>query len=359
MTTGEGKTRVLIVEDEAPMALSLEEGLAELGYAIAGTAAFGEEAVSLCDEYTPDVILMDIKLRKGIDGIEAARIINSRHDIPVIFTTAYSDESDLQRAKGTSPYGYVLKPFNFREIRIAIDLAVSKHEAEKRLERERTIYQRRLQALAIEISRVEDRERNKLAEYIHDHITQKIALAKIQLSESLKGGCLHPETEHSIRLLEEALAETRSMIFDLSPAALFELGLRDTLEWLAGELKRKHGLDVSTERIEDASFNRETMHFIFRSARELLMNASKHSGVSAARVSTETSNGTFRLTVEDSGRGFVQSEDTEGMSFGLFSIQEAARMLEGDLRVESSPARGTKCVVSIPAQGKESRKNGA
>jgi signal transduction histidine kinase len=336
------------------MALSLEEGLSEMGYDIMGITAFGQEAVELCDKSAPDMILMDIKLRKGIDGIEAARIINSRHDIPVVFTTAFSDDADLERAKEVSPYGYVLKPFNFREIRIAIDFAIVKHEAEKRLERERSRYQSKLQALAVEISKVEDRERNKLSEYIHDHITQKIAVAKIHLSEAMKieGSQSSPDIEKSIRLLDEAITEARAMMFDLSPVVLFDLGLKDTLGWLSGQMKRSHGLNVSLGTIDDLDFDRETMHFLFRSARELLVNVAKHAGVSEANMHSFVENGVFSLKIEDNGKGFEKSEDVDDMRFGLFSIQESARSLNGGLHVESTPGKGTMCVIKIPSQGR-------
>lgn len=125
--------RILIVEDEGIAALDLQHRLTIMGHAVEDIVATGEEAVIKAEETHPDLVLMDIMLQGDIDGVQAAEQIHARLDIPVIFLTAYSDENTLQRAKITEPYGYLVKPFKERDLRISIDMALYKHKMEKRL----------------------------------------------------------------------------------------------------------------------------------------------------------------------------------------------------------------------------------
>lgn len=132
-------TSVLIVEDESIVALDLENRLRGLGFEVVGQARSGEVAQSLAKEFLPDVILMDIQIKGPIDGIETARLIREELRIPSIFLTAYSDNESLQRAKESQAYGFLLKPFQERELLIAIELALYKYDAEKEVRHNRRL----------------------------------------------------------------------------------------------------------------------------------------------------------------------------------------------------------------------------
>jgi diguanylate cyclase (GGDEF)-like protein/PAS domain S-box-containing protein len=127
------KTQILVVEDENIVALDIQNQLKRLGYAVQAIATSGEEAIHKAADASPDLILMDIKLKGALDGVEAAEQIRARFDIPVVFLTAYSDEATLQRAKVTKPFGYLLKPFQARELHTTIEMALYKHKMERRL----------------------------------------------------------------------------------------------------------------------------------------------------------------------------------------------------------------------------------
>jgi PAS domain S-box-containing protein len=133
---GPGK-RILIVEDQRLIAADLENTLQRIGYQVAGSVASGEEAVARAIDVCPDLVLMDIRLRGEMDGIQAAEAIRARTDIPIVYLTAYADEETILRAKVTSPFGYVVKPFNERELRAAIEVAIYKHETDRLLADER------------------------------------------------------------------------------------------------------------------------------------------------------------------------------------------------------------------------------
>ncbi|MGF1937922.1 MAG: response regulator [Nostoc sp. ChiQUE02] len=127
------KAKILVVEDEAIVAKDLQYRLNKFGYTVPSIASSGEEAINIAIEISPDLVLMDIKLKGSMDGIEAAQEIYKRLDIPVIYLTAYADEKTLQRAKITEPFGYLLKPFKERELQINIEITLIKHGLEKQL----------------------------------------------------------------------------------------------------------------------------------------------------------------------------------------------------------------------------------
>src|SRR4029453_7063759 len=127
------RVRMLVVEDERIVSMDLQRRLKAMGYEIAGAAVSGEEAIEKAEKLRPDMVLMDIMLDGELDGIQAAEIIRSRFTIPVIYLTAYADSATLERAKITEPFGYILKPFEERELHGHIEIALYKHRMELRL----------------------------------------------------------------------------------------------------------------------------------------------------------------------------------------------------------------------------------
>lgn len=119
---------ILVVEDEIVVAMEIEEKLKSLGYEPLSLCSSGEDAVARVEDRQPDLVLMDIKLDGKLDGIQAAELIRSRHDIPIVYLTAYADEKTLNRAKLTEPFGYLVKPFSEVELRTTIEVALYKHQ---------------------------------------------------------------------------------------------------------------------------------------------------------------------------------------------------------------------------------------
>ncbi|OGF27219.1 hypothetical protein A2331_03550 [Candidatus Falkowbacteria bacterium RIFOXYB2_FULL_34_18] len=124
--------RILIVEDEAIVANDIKNTLEKLNYSVDGILDTGEDVLNIIKEKKLDLILMDVKLKGKIDGIETAKRIKE-FNIPIIYLTAYSDKKTIERAKETMPYGFLLKPFDNQELNSVIQMAIYKHEAEKRL----------------------------------------------------------------------------------------------------------------------------------------------------------------------------------------------------------------------------------
>lgn len=125
--------KILIVEDEAIIAEQLRDTLENLGYAVPSPIRSGREAIDSAEKEHPHLVLMDIKLDGDIDGIDAAQEISNRFNIPVIYLTAYKDDATVERAKQTGPFGFVIKPFNERELDANIQMALQRHELENRI----------------------------------------------------------------------------------------------------------------------------------------------------------------------------------------------------------------------------------
>ncbi len=130
---------ILVVEDDPNVSAVLTARLESLGYQVCGTAETGLEAISGVYRYRPDLVIMDILLKGDMNGIEATAKIAEGSDVPIIYMTCLSDQQIFERAIGTHPYGYIIKPYDINELRSAIEIAVVKHEAAK--ERETLIAQ--------------------------------------------------------------------------------------------------------------------------------------------------------------------------------------------------------------------------
>ena len=127
------KRRIMLVEDEKVVAADIQECVKGLGYEVVGAAASGAEALRLAVSTVPDLVLMDIKLKGALDGIDVAAALYGQLKIPVVYLTAHADAEILERAKQTAPSGYVLKPFDDRTLRTAIELAFDRHRRERQL----------------------------------------------------------------------------------------------------------------------------------------------------------------------------------------------------------------------------------
>ncbi|MBF0566191.1 MAG: response regulator [Nitrospirae bacterium] len=123
--------KVLVVEDENIVAMEIQERLKRLGYTVCGVAAYGDKAIQEANEKNPDVVLMDIRLKGKMDGVEAAEKIQKNLGIPIIYLTANSDDGTFLRAKLTGPFGYILKPFRERDLQTSIEMALYKNKTSR------------------------------------------------------------------------------------------------------------------------------------------------------------------------------------------------------------------------------------
>lgn len=149
------KKRILIVEDEAIIAMHLQSTLDGLGYDTVGLTHNASDAIRACGELRPDIILMDIVIPGGMDGIEAAKIIMNTYDIPVVYLTGNADRQTVLRARETNPYGYVIKPVNAQHLFSTIDTALNRRVLERKLRDSEDQYRRVVENMSDLISSVD------------------------------------------------------------------------------------------------------------------------------------------------------------------------------------------------------------
>jgi PAS domain S-box-containing protein len=230
--------------------------------------------------------------------------------------------------------------------------------AERReAERQIHIYQERLRSLASELSLAEERERRRIAIDLHDQIGQTLALIQIRLQtmrEAVVKGPLAKELDACVELIRQPIHDTRSLVFNLSPPVLYDLGLASAAAWIVDQHQGRRGLKITFEDDEQPKPLDEAVSvLVFRAIRELVTNIVKHAQAKTARVWLRTEDQTLRVGVEDDGRGFASpSPAAQGGAggFGLFSIREQLERIGGSMDIKSSPGAGSRIILSVPLQ---------
>ncbi|MGI6273624.1 MAG: response regulator, partial [Anaerohalosphaeraceae bacterium] len=212
-----------------------------------------------------------------------------------------------------------------------------------------------LSRFASELTLAEQRERNRLAKVLHDHLQQLLVAAKLGLhglSQSITDEEVAGGIKDVYELIKQSIDTSRSLTVELSPTILHEAGLGAGLEWLARWMQHKHGLIVNLQLDEKAQTVREDIRILlFESVRELLFNVVKHAGVTRANVRLARRDDKLEIVVSDEGAGFDprRVHEVDGAAgFGLFSIRERLELLGGSLKIESAPQRGAKFTLIAP-----------
>ncbi len=226
----------------------------------------------------------------------------------------------------------------------------AQRQAQKRL----LDYQKRLRDLTSEMSLTEERERRRLAIELHDQITQKMILFKINLG-TLREEELPPKLagplDEIYQHLDQIIRDTRSLTFDLSSPTLYELGLEAAIrEWLYDEVQQKHGIHTEFEDDEQPKpLDNDIRAVLYRAVRELLVNVVKHARAQKVKVSIGKDNNNVRIVVADDGIGFVPSPQLNKTGgFGFFSIREGLNYLGGSIEIGSKPGQGTHITLIAP-----------
>lgn len=211
-----------------------------------------------------------------------------------------------------------------------------------------------LRALAGELTISEQRERRRLASFLHDHLQQLLVGAKFRLSvlgRSVENGA-KPAAREIEELIDESIKSSRSLTAELSPPILHDAGLNAGLEWLARRMADTQGLFVDLKTEPVGSLPDDLTVLLFESARELLFNIAKHAGTHSACVRLCRIEETLQVIVSDQGVGFdpnsLPPAGEGGRGFGLFSIRERLELFGGKLEIDSAPGRGSRFVISMP-----------
>ncbi len=255
----------------------------------------------------------------------------------------------------THPYSVLFRNMRESEQRLReINETLEQRVAERTLIAEQRAAQ--LRALASELTLTEQRERRRLAQVLHDHLQQILVAAKLKVG-LLKKRIENPEQRDRLvrvdELLDESIGVSRSLTVELSPPVLYDAGFTAAMDWLARQMKEKHGFFVQIEAetgIEPATEDLRIL--LFGAVRELLFNVVKHGGTSEAAVRISSTNGgDLQIVVEDQGVGMTPKANespTRESGFGLFSIRERLELVGGRLEITSSANQGTRIQLTVP-----------
>ena len=225
-------------------------------------------------------------------------------------------------------------------------------EAEEKL----IVYQNQLRSLASQLSLAEERERRRIATELHDRVGQALAISKIKLGE-LRQAASCEQFASSIDIIrkyvEDAIQDTRSLIFEISSPILYELGFESALEWLTEQMQKLHSIEATY--MDDGArkvMDDDIRVLLFQAVNELLVNVVKHARAKSVKVVSRKEGSDIVVVVEDDGIGFditqIGSRWGKNQGFGLFSIRERLNHVNGHLAVESTPGRGTRITLTAP-----------
>jgi PAS domain S-box-containing protein len=227
----------------------------------------------------------------------------------------------------------------------------------KRTEARLQDYQQQLRRLASEISLAEEKERRRIASELHDGTIQNLALAKIKLGELKRDvereGDL-PIFDDIRELLDSSIHDARSLIFELSPPVLYELGLGAAAEWLGEQFQARYGVRCQvTADQRDGPLHVDIEVVLFQVLRELLVNVVKHANAASVDISLRQVKDRLMLRVNDDGDGFDATAVVAGAGggFGLFNIRERLQLLGAGLEIDSGRGTGTRITVTAPLAG--------
>lgn len=358
--------KILVVEDERVVARDIEKRLKKLGYVVPASVASGEEAIQKAAELRPDLVLMDVQLKGQMDGIEAAEHIRATSDTPIIYLTAYADDATLQRAKITEPFGYIVKPFDERDLHVAIEIALRRQLSETAirvaLEKEK------------ELSELKSRFWSMAAHEIRGPMTSILSCAQLleheyhHLSEERRREFLYI-IQRSVRSMDQLLTdllaigrvEGGSLKFDPAP-----LDLEQFCQTLVEEVQFSAGLNHSIVfshqgHCESVWMDQKLLRHILVN---LISNAIKYSPQnSPVFFDLSCVEQVVTLQVRDTGIGipsdmkehlfepFQRASNVgniQGTGLGLTMVKRCLDLHGGNIVVESEVDVGTSVTIKIP-----------
>jgi signal transduction histidine kinase len=365
---------ILIVEDESIIALDIQSSLTHAGYEVVAIATCAAEALENVAQFQPDLVLMDIRLRGEMDGVETAEKIRQNFHLPVVYLTAHADENTLNRAKITEPFGYILKPFEDRDLITTIEIALSRHKAEAAiqvsLDKEREIHELKSRFVSV----VSHEFRNplnailfstELLERYGDQLTvdkkstylQRIQLSVRRMNQLLNEVLLVGETEAGKLQYKPKPIDLVQFCKNLIEEIKLSQAKNCTIE-----LKYK---DISThspkDSIQHPCLDEKLLQHILTN---LLSNAVKYSPQGESiLIDLICNQENVIFHIQDQGIGIPASDQAQlfnsfhrasnvhgipGTGLGLSIVKQCVDLHGGKIEVASEVGKGTTFIVTLP-----------
>ncbi len=373
-----GAAKILVVEDEGPVGLDIQLTLEDMGYVVTSVAPEASEALGRVEREAPDLIVMDIQLLGDMDGIEAAHEVRDRFGIPVLFLTAFADSGTINRAREAGAYGYLLKPFESRELRAMVEVALCKHrlEADRRQLDERIQRAQRLESLRTMAGGIAHRFNNalhavlgNLAFALEDapssgptrrflRESEKAARKAVELSNLMLSFTGHGVVQSQEIEVSAFVEQAKELVESLTPSAVvLELELAEGLPCvLADPQQLKQILLALAQNAKEALGDRSGTITIRTSVMEcgaeylatLLAKEALTEGPYISLEIVDTGCGMSEETVQRVFDPFFSTKFT-GRGLGLASVLGIVHAHRGAVKVHSEWQRGTIVKVLLPA----------
>ncbi|MGC1247204.1 MAG: ATP-binding protein [Spirulinaceae cyanobacterium] len=357
--------KILVVEDELIVAKNLTRSLEKQGYHVTGVASSGKLAIEKARETQPNLVLMDITLQGDLDGIETAEIISSQLHIPIIYMTAHADDSTLDRAKRTGPYGYLVKPFKPQDTKTTIEMALAKHSADQ--QRETILLEEK------ELNTLKTRFLSMAAHDLRTPLTAIAGSAELLNLYSQKGDfkqkgekCFHriqTSVDCMNQMLEDLsiLGESQLAQLPFNPVSVDIVAFCQDLVNEFQTISQAQIIFIEDRKNIQGQMDIQGLRHILMN---LLSNAIKYSPDEDTIEFTLTSeNKTAIFVIKDQGIGIPQ-EDLErlfepfcraknvgkvkGSGLGLAIVKQFVDLHKGTIKVESQIGQGTTLTLTMP-----------
>jgi signal transduction histidine kinase len=401
--------KLLIVEDEEIVAFDIESTLHKLGYEICAVVASGEEAIASVSLCLPDLVLMDIMLKGKMDGIQAAAEIHQRFNIPIVYLSAYGDLNTIERAKLTEPFGYLVKPFEEKELHTVIEIALSRHYADQRVRQALETEKELSQLKSLFVANASHEFRTPLATILSSiELLELYCLERMDDKKSKHFQRIKIAIEQLLKILDDLLiigkAEAGKLDFNPAPLNLvgfcqnlveelqFNVCVQDGLEKLNNSLclnpdRKIHPIsETSAEQMiswqnaaQSAPENHKRIAFTYKGhfanacmdqnllqkiLTNLLSNAIKYSPehkVVSFALSSEAEIVTFHI--QDQGIGIALEDqkqlfepfyragnvgEIKGTGLGLSIVKKCVELHIGQINIESEVGIGSTFIVKLP-----------
>lgn len=372
---------ILVVEDEGIIAEDIRITLERIGHHVVALCATGEEAVAQVDQRPPDLVLMDIHLAGDMDGIEAARTIQSRHDLPIIYLTAYADSDTLSRAKATGPFAYLVKPFDETSLKPAIELTLDRHVLDQKKARFAELLEERVQERTLDLEK-----QKRVLERSYQAMNTFVQMVGHDLKEpvrnidSLLTVVRQDHTSSLPRPVQDLVAKTQAAnrklstlvagIFAFSRLAASDIiqrqavGIAETLEDPECRVRFEDVLKERAARVElpDPDHKGVASPMVLGQVLgELVLNAIQHNPNDPVVQVTSRLDETAReieVTIKDNGPGlpadvlawFDQAVSTPRQGrFGLAIAKLGVTCLDGRMWIEGRGGEGSAIHIRLPA----------
>lgn len=366
--------KILVVEDESIIALDIQNSLVDAGYSVVAIATCADEALDLTAQFNPDLVLMDIRLRGEIDGVEVAEKIRTEFNLPVVYLTAHADETTLRRAKITEPFGYILKPFEDRELITTIEIALSRYHAEVAIQLALAKEKELNQIKSRFVSVVSHEFRNPLNAILFS--TELLERYESELSQERKQEYLH-RIQLSVRRMSQLLndvltigeTESGGLPFNPQPIDLLQF-CKDLIEELQFDRSPNCPIHLTYKNAdfldsENLSFPYLDENLLRHILANLLSNAIKYSPQGKNIDLNLTYNKeAIVFQIQDYGIGIPITDQSRlfdsfyrasnvktipGTGLGLSIVKQCVDLHGGTIEVISEVEKGTIFTVTLPS----------